>query len=84
VGQQKIASAAHLLRSSVTDPGSGIFLPLDLESGIGKKSESGSWIVDEQPGSYLREQITFFWVKILKFFEGDLGFGINIPDSDQR
>jgi hypothetical protein len=42
-------------------------------------------IRDEQPGSYFRELKNNFWVKILKFFDGDPGWkkfrsGINIQD----
>jgi hypothetical protein len=43
------------------------------------KSASGSGIRDEQPGSYFLE-LRNHWVKILKFFDVDPGFGINIPD----
>jgi hypothetical protein len=39
-------------------------------------------IRDEQPGSYFRELETFFWVKILKFFDADAGSGINILDPN--
>jgi hypothetical protein len=51
-------------------------------SGIrdGRKSASGSGIRDEQPGSYFLELrnhfIAFFGVKILKFFDEDLGSGM--------
>ncbi len=69
-----------------------------LSPGIrdGRKSASGSGIRDEQPGSYFLELINQFFpflgVKILKFFDEDLGSGIrdgkksdpvsgiNIPD----
>ncbi len=48
------------------DPGSGAFWPLDPESGIGKKSGSGSGIRDEQPGSYFLElRNHFFGLKYL-------------------
>jgi hypothetical protein len=47
---------------------------------MGKKttrSGSGIWILDEQPGSYLREiRNNFFGLKILKFFDADPGSGI--------
>ncbi len=47
---------------------------------MGKKSASGSGIRDEQPGSYFLELrnhfFCFFEVKILKFFDGDLGSGM--------
>jgi hypothetical protein len=42
---------------------------------MGRKSASGSWIRDEQPGSYFLELrnhfFGFFGVKILKFFDAD-------------
>jgi hypothetical protein len=44
---------------------------------MGRKSASGSGILDEQPGSYflvLRNH--FFGVKILKFFDEDPGSGM--------
>jgi hypothetical protein len=63
---------------------------------MGKKSGSGSWIRDEQPGSYFQElRNQFFGVKILKFFDADpewkklrirdlgskkVGSKMNIPD----
>jgi hypothetical protein len=50
------------------DPGSGVLWPLDPESGIGKKSGSGSGIriQDEQPKFYFRElRNHFFWLKYL-------------------
>jgi hypothetical protein len=52
-------------------------------------------IRDEHPGSYFQEIKTFFWVKLLKFFDAvpgsgmkknsdpgwkNFGSGINIPD----
>jgi hypothetical protein len=42
---------------------------------MGEKSgyRSGIRIPDEQPGSYFRELRKCFWVKILKFFDADLG-----------
>ncbi len=61
------------------DPGSGAcaFRPLDPESGMGRKSASGSGIRDEQPGSYFLELrnhfLGCFGVKILKFFDADPG-----------
>jgi hypothetical protein len=50
-----------ILSSTVADPGSGAFLILDLRSGMGKKSRSGS-------GMNLLDHIsesseTIFWVK---------------------
>jgi hypothetical protein len=41
--------------SSVADPGSDAFLPLDPKSGsgMGKKSDPGSGARDEHSGSYL-------------------------------
>jgi hypothetical protein len=38
---------------------------------MGKKSEPGIRIRDEQPGSCFRELRNNFWVKILKFFDAD-------------
>ncbi len=38
------------------------------------KSGSGSGIQDQQPGSYFLRN--HFWVKILKFFDADLGSGM--------
>jgi hypothetical protein len=58
---------------------------------MGKKSGSGSgmvkkirvWIRDELPGSYFRELRNNFWIRILKFFDSDLGTGIrNGKNSD--
>jgi hypothetical protein len=47
---------------------------------MGRKSASGSGIRDEQPGSYFLELrnhfFGFFRVKILKFFDADLGSGM--------
>jgi hypothetical protein len=44
---------------------------------MGRKSESGSGIRDEQPGSYFLELrnhfFGFFGVKILKYFDADPG-----------
>jgi predicted component of viral defense system (DUF524 family) len=56
-----------------------------LRSGMGRKSASGSGIRDEQSRSYFLELrnhfFVFFWVKILKFFDADLGSGIRDGDS---
>jgi hypothetical protein len=64
---------------SVADPGSGIGCLFDPWIRHGRKSESGSGIRDEQPGSYfleLRNQFfCFFGVKIHQFFE-DPGSGM--------
>jgi hypothetical protein len=43
---------------------------------MGKKSGSGSGIRDEQPGSYFLELRNHFLVKILIFFDGDPGSGM--------
>ena len=47
---------------------------------MGRKSESGSGIRDEQPGSYFVELRNHFFgflgVKILKFFDADPGSGM--------
>ncbi len=67
-----------VLRIRIRDPVS--FWPLDPGSGMGKKSGSGFGIRDEQPGSYFLELrnhfCSFFWVKILKSFDADLGSGM--------
>jgi hypothetical protein len=58
---------------SVADPGFAAFLT--PESGMGKKSGSGSEM--NNPDHVSKE--TIFWVKILKFFDADPGwkkFGI--------
>jgi len=46
---------------------------LDPRSGMNKKSRSGSWIRirDEYPGSYFRELIKFFGLKMPQFFDAD-------------
>ncbi len=54
------------------DPGSGAFLP--PASGTGKTTRIR--IRDEQPRSYFRELRKIFWVKILKFFDRDPGYGM--------
>jgi hypothetical protein len=64
---------------SVADPGSSDFLTPG--SGMGKKSGSGM----NNPDHISKSLKTFFWVKILKFFDADPGCnkfrsGINIPD----
>jgi hypothetical protein len=43
-----------------------------------KKSRSGIRIQDEQPGSYFRalKKLTYFLSKMLKFFDVDLGSGM--------
>jgi hypothetical protein len=50
---------------------------------MGRKSASGSGIRDEQTGSYFPELrnhfFGFFGVKILKFFDANLGSGIQDP-----
>jgi hypothetical protein len=45
---------------------------------MGKKSGSGSGIRirNEQIESYFRELRNHFWVKILKYFDADLGSGM--------
>jgi hypothetical protein len=50
------------------------FLPLDPESGTGKKSGSGSGMNNLDHISESLE--TIFWVKILKFFDVDPGSGM--------
>jgi hypothetical protein len=49
------------------------YLPMDPRSGMNKKSRSGSWIRirDEYPGSYFRELIKFFGLKMPQFFDAD-------------
>ncbi len=70
-----------LIITSVADPDPGLGAFLTPGSGIrdGRKSASGSGIRDEQPGSYFLELrnhfFAFFGVKILKFFDEDLGSG---------
>jgi hypothetical protein len=55
---------------------------LDPGSGIGESQhpDPGSGIRDEQTGSYFLELrnnfFSFFWVKILKFFDEDPGSGM--------
>jgi hypothetical protein len=53
---------------SVADPGFAAFLT--PESGMGKKSGSGSEM--NNPDHVSKE--TIFWVKILKFFDADPGW----------
>jgi hypothetical protein len=52
---------------------------------MGRKSESGSGIRDEPPGSYFLELrnnfFGFFGVKILKYFDADPGSRIRDGDS---
>ncbi len=73
--------------SSVADPDPGLGAFLTPGSGIrdGRMSASGSGIRDEQPGSYFFELrnhfFAFLGVKILKFFDEDLGSGIWDGDS---
>jgi hypothetical protein len=62
-----------------SDPGSGAFLTPGSGIRDGRKSASGSWIRDEQPGSYfleLRNHFFGFEVKILNFFDADPGSGM--------
>ena len=64
------------------------FRPLDLGSGMGKKSGSGSGIRDEQPGSYFQElRNQFFGLEYLNSLMRiqdpgwkKVGSGINISD----
>jgi hypothetical protein len=63
--------------NSVADPDPG--------SGMGKKSGAGFGM--NNPGHISESLEAIFWVKILKFFDADPGFGmeklgsrINIPD----
>jgi hypothetical protein len=70
----------HFYSVADLDPGSGAFLTPG--SGMGKKIRIR--IRDEQPGANFREQIsesleTNFWVKILKFFDGNPGSEIWNP-----
>jgi hypothetical protein len=58
------------------DPDPGPFLPPDPGWVEISGSRSGNRIRDEQPGSYYRELRNNFWVKILKFFDADPGFGM--------
>jgi hypothetical protein len=58
---------AYGIITSVADPGSGAFFPLDPGSGIGKKPRSGS--VMNIPYHISERLETIFWVKILKFFD---------------
>jgi hypothetical protein len=51
---------------------------------MGRKSASGSGILDEQPGSYFLEFRNHFWVKILKFFDADPGSGMEKVGSGTR
>ncbi len=82
-----------MLRIRIRDPVP--FLSLDLGSGMGRKSASGSGIRDEQPGSYFLELRNHFFgflggflgVKILKFFDADPGSGmetIRIRDPEWK
>jgi hypothetical protein len=68
----------------IWDLGSGIGCLFDPGIRDGRKSASGSGIRDEQPGSYFLELrnhfFAFFGVKILKFFNEDLGTGMENPD----
>ncbi len=58
---------------SVPDPGSAAFLTPG--SGIDKKFGSGSRIYN--PDHHISESLgTIFWVKILKFFDADPGYGM--------
>jgi hypothetical protein len=57
------------LCSIVADPGSGGFLTLG--SGLGKKSGSGSGMIN--PDHISESFETIFWVKIPKFFNADPG-----------
>jgi hypothetical protein len=65
------------------DPGVGAFLTPGSGIRDGRKSASGSGIRDEQPGSYFLELryhfFAFLGVKILKFFDEDLGSGTRDP-----
>ncbi len=50
---------------------------LDPDDPSNLKSGSGIRILEEHPGSYVRELTNIFWVKkILKFFDADPGSGI--------
>ncbi len=69
-----------MLRIRIRDPGLGAFLTPGSGIRDGRKSASGSGILDEQPRSYfleLRNQFfCFFVVKIHKFFDEDPGSGM--------
>jgi hypothetical protein len=52
---------------SVADPRYGAFLT--FESGMGKRSRSGSEM--DIPDHIFESLETIFWAKILKFFDGD-------------
>jgi hypothetical protein len=77
---QPVSVQVHFLQCCGS--GSGIrclfFLPRDPESGMGKKSGSGSEM--NNPDHISESLETIFGIKILKFFDADPGFGINIPD----
>ncbi len=71
-----------LPKSSVADPGSGVFLTSG--SGMGKKSGSGSGM---NHADHISESLKInFWVKILKFFDVDPGWkkiGSGIRDGEK-
>jgi hypothetical protein len=60
---------------SVADPDPGFGALLTPGSGMGKKSGSGSGI--RNPDHISKSLETIFWVKILKFFDADLGWKKN-------
>ncbi len=56
--------------TSVVDPDPVLCLPLDLGSGMGKKSRSGYEIWDEHPGFYFQElRNNFLCKKYFQFFD---------------
>jgi hypothetical protein len=63
-----------MLRTSVADPDLGTGAFLTPGSGRGKKSGSGSRT--NIPDHISESFETIFWLKILKFFYEDLGFGM--------
>jgi hypothetical protein len=59
---------------SVADPGSGALLSIGSGIWNGEKNpDPGSEIQDENPWSYFRELVSFFGLKILKYFYVDPG-----------
>ena len=83
--QKHTGKQKPVLRIRIRDPGLGAFLTPGSGIRDGRKSASGSGIRDEQPGSYFLELrnhfFAFLGVKILKFFDEDLGSGIRDGDS---
>ncbi len=59
--------------TSVADPDPGSSAFLTPGSGMGKKSGSGSGM--NNPDHISESLETIFWVKVLKFFDADPGFG---------